>query len=81
MRATLTLYLILADILMLGVLGWNGYIVPSALALGALMILPYLLGNWLGAALFRPELETLYRRVAYVIIAASALMGLPIWGR
>jgi hypothetical protein len=43
------------------------------------MILPYLLGNWLGAALFRPELELLYRRVAYAIIAASAILGLPVW--
>ena len=78
-RGTLTLYLILADILMLGVLGWNGFIVSSAIALGAAMIVPYLLGNWLGAVLFRPELETLYRRVAYAIIAGSALLGLPIW--
>ncbi|MEM7752260.1 MAG: sulfite exporter TauE/SafE family protein [Pseudomonadota bacterium] len=78
-RATLTMYLILADIVMLGVLGWNGYIVAAALALGALMIVPYLLGNWLGAALFRPDYETLYRRVAYAIIAGSAILGLPIW--
>jgi uncharacterized membrane protein YfcA len=78
-RATLTLYLILADVLMLGVLGWNGFIVPAAVLLGATMILPYLLGNWLGAALFRPEHELLYRRIAYVIIAGSAIMGLPIW--
>lgn len=78
-RGTLTLYLILADALMLGVLGWNGFIVPSALALGAAMIVPYLLGNWVGALLFQPELETLYRRVAYVIIAGSALLGLPVW--
>lgn len=78
-RATLMLYLILADVVMLGVLGWNGYIVGAALALGALMIVPYLLGNWLGAALFRPGYETLYRRVAYAIIAGSAILGLPIW--
>lgn len=78
-RATLTLYLIVADVLMLAVLGWNGYIVGAALALGALMILPYLLGNWVGALLFRPDYEALYRRVAYAIIAGSALLGLPIW--
>lgn len=78
-RATLMLYLIAADVLMLGVLGWNGYLVPAAVALGAVMILPYLLGNWLGAVLFRPELEVLYRRVAYAIIAGSAILGLPIW--
>lgn len=78
-RATLTLYLILADVLMLGVLGWNGYLVPSAILLGGVMIVPYLAGNWLGAVLFRPEREALYRRIAYAIIAGSALMGLPIW--
>ncbi len=78
-RATLTLYLILADVLLLAVLGWNGYIVSSALFLGALMILPYVLGNWIGAKLFRPGHEALYRRVAYAIIAGSAILGLPIW--
>lgn len=78
-RATLTLYLILADVLLLAVFEWNGVLVRSALLLGAAMILPYLLGNWLGAALFRPEHEALYRRVAYAIIAGSALLGLPIW--
>ncbi len=78
-RATLTLYLILADVLLLAVLGWNGYIVASGLVLGALMILPYVLGNWIGARLFRPGHEALYRRVAYAIIAGSAILGLPIW--
>lgn len=78
-RANNMLYLILADLLILAVLWWNGYLVPSAVALGALMILPYLLGNWLGALVFRPGHDALYRRVAYVIIATSALLGLPIW--
>ena len=78
-RANLTLYLIMADTLMLAVLAWNGFLVASAVALGVLVILPYLLGNWVGALLFRPDLEDLYRRVAYAIIAASAILGLPIW--
>jgi len=78
-RANLTLYLILADILMLVVFWLGDLLVFSAIALGVLMILPYFLGNWLGAVLFRPEYETLYRRVAYGLIAASAIMGLPIW--
>jgi hypothetical protein len=78
-RANTTLYLILADILLLAVLSWNGFLVMGALQLGIAMILPYLLGNWLGALLFRPGYEVVYRRVAYGIIAASALMGLPIW--
>lgn len=78
-RANLTLYLILADLIMLAVLAWNGYLVAAALLLGVLMIVPYSLGNWLGAVLFRPEAEKIYRMAAYTIIAGSALMGLPVW--
>ncbi len=78
-RANLMLYLILADVLMLAVIGWKGYLVHSALVLGALLIPPYMAGNWVGALLFRPEAEVGYRRVAYAIIAGSAVVGLPIW--
>lgn len=78
-RANTMLYLILADILLLAVLWGNGYLVMTALMLGVLMILPYTLGNWAGARLFRPDAERLYRRAAYTIIAGSALMGLPLW--
>ncbi len=78
-RANNTLYLILADVILLAVLAWKGFLVSSAVALGFLMILPYLAGNWIGALIFRPGHETAYRRVAYVIIGTSALLGLPLW--
>ena len=78
-RANLTLYLILADLILLGVLWSAGLLVFSALAIGTLMIAPYLAGNWAGAVMFRPEAERYYRWVAYAIIAAAALSGLPVW--
>ncbi|MEO0943640.1 MAG: sulfite exporter TauE/SafE family protein [Pseudomonadota bacterium] len=78
-RANNTLYLILADVLLLIVLAWRGLLASSALVIGVLAILPYLIGNWLGALLFQPGKETLYRRIAYVIIGASAVSGLPLW--
>lgn len=78
-RANITLYLILADLILLAALWIGGLLVPSALAIGVLMILPYLLGNWIGARLFRPEAEGYYRWSAYAIITGSALMGLPVW--
>ena len=78
-RANSMLYLILADVLLLLLLWWNGFLVATALMLGVLMIVPYTLGNWAGGRLFRPEAEKLYRWAAYMIIAASALMGLPVW--
>lgn len=78
-RANTMLYLILADLLMVTLLWIKGYLVASAVALGVLMILPYTLGNWAGARLFRPEAERVYRWAAYAIIAGSAIMGLPVW--
>ncbi len=78
-RANLTLYLMVADLILLGVLAWNGFLASSAVVIGCLMILPYLLGNWLGALMFRPEAEVIYRRVAYGIIVGSAILGMPIW--
>ena len=61
------------------VLGLRGHLRLSAVALGVVLILPYTLGNWIGARIFRPEAERMYRIAAYVIIAISALHGLPIW--
>lgn len=78
-RANLMLYLILADLIMAFVLWMNGYLLATAALLGALMILPYTLGNWAGALAFRPAAERFYRAAAYAIIAGSALMGLPLW--
>jgi uncharacterized protein len=57
----------------------QGLLRPEALWLGLVLVVPYALGNRIGQALFDPGREGLYRRVAYAIIAASALVGLPIW--
>lgn len=78
-RANSMLFLLTADVLMLAVLGWNGFLDGSAVVLGVLLILPYLAGNWTGALLFRPEAEVTYRRIAYAIIGAAAVSGLPLW--
>ena len=78
-RANLTLYLIVADLILVTVLWYGGFLVVSTLALGVLMIAPYLAGNWAGAIMFRPETERIYRWVAYVIIVCAAISGLPIW--
>lgn len=78
-RANLMLYLIGADILMMLMLGIGGRLTLSAVLTGAIVTLPYLVGNLLGAWLFRPEFERVYRWAAYTIIAVSALSGLPLW--
>jgi hypothetical protein len=36
------------------------------------------LGNIIGAVLFNPDKEKLYRKIAFLIITLSALTGLPL---
>ncbi len=78
-RANIMVYLLLVDLIMIMVLYLNGYLVATAVFLGAVLALPYLVGNVLGGYLFAPGYERLYRAVAYIIIAISALNGLPLF--
>ncbi|MES0823964.1 sulfite exporter TauE/SafE family protein [Ruegeria sp. SCP11] len=79
-RATILLFLFAFDFLLLGYLTGMGRITWSATALGFVLAVPNLVGNWLGGWLFRPDREKLYRAAAYLAIALAALSGLPLWG-
>jgi len=78
-RASTLLFLVLFDAMLLAVFGVSGLLAPALLILGLILTLPYLAAVWLGTALFDPARETLYRRIAYAIILASALAGLPLF--
>ncbi|MEP5758677.1 MAG: sulfite exporter TauE/SafE family protein [Litoreibacter sp.] len=78
-RANLMLYLLTADVLMLALFSLWGMLTFTPVLVGLAVAIPYTLANLAGAAMFRPEREKLYRRAAYVIIACSAVSGLPIW--
>ena len=49
------------------------------MVLGLLIGLINVAGNALGGMLFNPNAERVFRTVAYLIIATSAILGLPIW--
>ncbi len=78
-RASTLLYLYFYDMVLLSAMLVMGHLALAPALVGVALIVPNMLGNILGAALFRPGLETIYRWIAYTIIAASALAGLPIW--
>lgn len=78
-RANTFLFLFTTDVILLPALALFGRLDLGAVLLGFLLILPNLVGGLAGAWLFRPEHERVYRLVAYAIIAASAVHGLPIW--
>lgn len=80
-RATILLYLVAWEVVFAGTLAVTGRLSSGPLLLGAALVVPYLTANILGARLFRPGREHLYRSVAYTIIAGAALLALPIWSR
>ena len=65
--------------LAVGYLTGMGELSWTTASLGLVLAIPNVVGNLLGGWVFRPEKEHLYRGAAYVVIAAAALFGLPIW--
>ena len=78
-RASTLLFLVVADLLMIGVFATRGLLATQPVLLGLLLVLPYLLAIRVGAKIFDPRHATIYRWLAYAIIAGSALSGLPVW--
>ncbi|WP_246057733.1 sulfite exporter TauE/SafE family protein [Arenibacterium halophilum] len=78
-RATLLLFLFVIDLLMITVFAAWGLLLIEPMVAGVLLAVPYMLANRAGALLFRPETESRFRAVAYTIIAASAILGLPVF--
>ncbi|MEP2641249.1 sulfite exporter TauE/SafE family protein [Roseobacter sp.] len=78
-RANVLLYLFAADVVMIAVFYALDLFVWKVALLGLLAGIPNVIANIIGARLFDPTAEVLFRRVAYCIIAASAILGLPLW--
>jgi len=59
----------------------QGIITADILALSLLLGIPFVLAMWAGARWFHGASDAAYRRVAYAIIAVSALVSLPLWDK
>jgi hypothetical protein len=78
-RANFLLYLVGIDLLLFAMLWVSDLLVWHIVVLGLLMGIPNILANMIGARLFDPQSETLFRTVAYIVIGLSAIIGLPLW--
>ena len=78
-RANFPMYLLMIDLLMLAAFSMLGMMELAPAIIGVLLWGPYMLANVIGARFFRPDAERSFRAVAYIIIAASAILGLPLW--
>lgn len=78
-RANMLLFLFLIDWVLLAVIALRGEAALMPLLIGLALVVPNGLGNLAGQAIFDPARAGMYRGVAYVIVVASAVMGLPLW--
>jgi uncharacterized membrane protein YfcA len=78
-RANIFLYLYLFDLTAFGVMGLQGRLELVPLVMGLMLAVPTMAGNFLGSQIFRFGSERMYRTIAYLIVAASAIAGLPVW--
>jgi len=78
-RANFLLYLVALDLLLFPLLWLLGLMNWPIAFLGLLVGIPNLIANMIGARLFDPDRERIFRVVAYMVIAASAIVGLPLW--
>ncbi|MEL7132902.1 MAG: sulfite exporter TauE/SafE family protein [Pseudomonadota bacterium] len=79
-RANTLVFLTITGLLTVPLMAMQGLLTPEAVVLGLLLIVPYGVASRIGQALFDPDRQAVYRRVAYVIIAVAIVMGLPIYG-
>lgn len=79
-RATNMVYLMACDILIWGLLWLHGQALTTPIVVGLVVLLPYMAGTQIGARIFDPERERMYRLVAYAVIGGSGVSALPIWG-
>lgn len=77
-RANILLYLMFANLAAFPTLAVFGRLEVSAIFLGLILVIPTIVGGQIGARLFNPAYERTYRTVAYAIILASAVNGLPL---
>lgn len=79
LRANFLWYFTLFNIAATITYAWYGLITAQALATVVLITPVCVLGMWLGGKLFPYASERTYRRIAYAIVAFSAIAGLPLW--
>lgn len=80
MRANTILFLALLDIAVIANMIWHGLIHWTVVPIALTLAVPYGSGILVGQKLFRPELERVYRLLAYSVIAVAILSGLPLFG-
>jgi uncharacterized membrane protein YfcA len=80
-RANLMVFFLLMGAITAVIYLAQGILSTDVLALSILLGLPFMTAMWLGARWFHGASDAAYRRAAYAIIVAAAIVSLPLWDR
>jgi uncharacterized membrane protein YfcA len=78
-RANLMVFFILLSVASGATYLAQGLVTSDVVVLSLCLGAPYLIAMWAGVRFFRYASETTYRRIAYGIVAASALVSVPMF--
>ncbi len=78
-RSNIFAYFALSSVITLALYLWQGIFTLPILAVGIALLPAYGIPLLLGDRLFRRSTDTWFRRIAFWICAAAAVMGLPLW--
>jgi uncharacterized membrane protein YfcA len=77
MRHNLVTFFAASTIISGTVLAWNGVITSAVIRQALILMIPYGLGLAVGTRGFHRASDITFRRIAYAIIAVSAILALP----
>lgn len=80
-RANFLVYFLLLDLTLCAIYAYKDLFTPELVALALILAVPFFVATAAGARMFHGSTDLLYRRIAYVIIAAAALVSLPVFDR
>jgi uncharacterized membrane protein YfcA len=78
-RANIMVYFIWSGFLSIAAYAWSGLFTAQTVTLAVLFGIPFAIALGFGANWFHGASDRVYRRVAYIIIAVSGLISLPIF--
>jgi uncharacterized membrane protein YfcA len=80
-RSNLLVFLVMLGLMLMANYAWHGLMTAQPIALAVLLWPAYILALAVGARWFRGASDVHYRRVAYVMVAAAALVSMPVFDR
>ncbi|MBN8973531.1 MAG: sulfite exporter TauE/SafE family protein, partial [Rhizobiales bacterium] len=78
-RASLILYFAVSDVIILASYLWGGLFTRTVIGLALVAGPVFGVGLWIGSHMFGLASDLTFRRVCYALIAASALISLPLF--